>query len=186
MVLRFMQPCNHALRAEKGFTAKETWTLFVLLLQRGNTHLENDCVPWYHAASPITPCLSPFSLLRLTSAQLLLLLQQKELILQHKTLLAPDLALAFVCFQPPSKDRREKKGGKGDKRAQIKGRDPRLMHRVHLRVETGRSAGVRLAGSPPSQQNATQRSPTLTKLLPKPNAVNMAPAPASQSQRERV
>lgn len=181
-----MQPCNHALRAEKGFTAKETWTLFVLLLQRGNTHLENDCVPWYHAASPITPCLSPFSLLRLTSAQLLLLLQQKELILQHKTLLAPDLALAFVCFQPPSKDRREKKGGKGDKRAQIKGRDPRLMHRVHLRVETGRSAGVKLAGSPPSQQNATQRSPTLTKLLPKPNAVNMAPAPASQSQRERV
>lgn len=151
---------------------------------------ENDCVQCTKGLSSFLHCHLPFSLisqaLRLASAQLLLLLQDKELILQHETTPAPDLALAFVCSQSPSEDGREKKGEKGDERAQIKGRNPCLLRRVHLGVVTGRSAGVRLVGSPSSERDATRRNLALTKFLPKPNAVNTAPTPVSQSQRETV
>lgn len=66
---------------------------------------------------------------------------------------------------------------------EIKGRALCLLHRVHLGVVTDRSAGVKMVGLPSSEQGAVQRNLALTKLLPKLNTVNMAPALASQSQK---
>lgn len=56
----------------------------------------------------------------------------------------------------------KKKGEKGDKRAQIKGRDPCLLHRVHLGVMTGRSAG-RLAFLQTGRHTKESRSPAKTQ-----------------------
>jgi len=55
--------------------------------------------------------------------------------LQHETPPAPD-SPGFCLLPIAFRGWREKKGGKGDKRAQIKGRDSCLLRRVNLRVVT--------------------------------------------------
>lgn len=133
---------------------------------------ENYCVWCTKALGSILqhhlPLFSSLGVLHLASAWLLLLLKDKELILQHKTLLAPDFSPDFSLLLISYRKWKGKGRGIGDQRAQMKCREPCLLRKSTFGEVTGRTAQLHLVRLPSSEQDSMQRNLALTKLLLKP------------------
>lgn len=128
--------------------------------------------------------------LHLASAWLLLLLKDKELILQHKTLLAPDLSPDFCLLLISYRKWKGKGRGIGDlsdhRWKTGKGREPCLLHESAFGMVTGRTAQVQLLGSPSSEQDTMQGNPALTKLLLKPHSEHSSSPSFIKPERKGV